>query len=141
MHSYKHILVLVQGLEDGRVLIHKASVLGVDLSAKVTVAHISEDYRELNYVSDSLMDDVVSKEIIDAKNMLSELVKYSINTVEIEQIITTRGIHDLEKCITHIAADLVVIGHRNNFLAHLYSHSSQYINHLPVDVLIHHIPA
>ena len=40
---------------------------------RITIAHISTDYRALNYVSDSLRDDRVSQEVIQAKARLNEL--------------------------------------------------------------------
>lgn len=40
---------------------------------RITIAHISTDYRALNYVSDSLRDDRVSQEVIQAKALLNEL--------------------------------------------------------------------
>ncbi len=40
---------------------------------RITIAHISTDYRALNYVSDSLQNDEVSQEVIQAKALLNEL--------------------------------------------------------------------
>lgn len=73
MKIYTHALVLVQGKEDGVPLLALAAALSRLLEMKITLAHICNDYREMNYVSDSLMDDAVSRDVVQAKALLSEL--------------------------------------------------------------------
>ncbi len=73
MTCYTHALILVNDKNDGPLLLNRAVTLAQPLGMKITLAHISVDYREMNYVSDSLMDDVVSEEVVKAKAFLSKL--------------------------------------------------------------------
>lgn len=139
MKIYAHALVLVHGKEDGRPLLAMAATLSHLLTMKITLAHICNDYREMNYVSDSLMDDAVSKEVVQAKALLSELTSSVAEQVDARELVTMRRFEDVEKCIADLGVDLVIAGHRNRFLGVLTSHSAEYINHLDVDVLIKHI--
>lgn len=67
---------------------------------QITIAHISTDYRALNYVSDSLMNDDVSQEVIQAKALLSELAATVSLPVETLALVTTRRFEDVEECVT-----------------------------------------
>ncbi len=140
MNCYSHALVLVHNKEDGTVLLSQAARLAEQLQIKITLAHVSDDYREMNYVSDSLMDDVVSEEVINARALMSELVTGCTVPVDTREIVTIRRLDDVEKCVTELGVDLVIVGHRNRFLGSLTSRSMEYINHLNVDVLTRHIP-
>ncbi|QKJ89217.1 Universal stress protein [Paramixta manurensis] len=139
MNSYTHALVLVHGKEDGSLLLAGAVALAQPLNMKITLAHISDDYREMNYVSDSLMDDAVSEEVVKAKALLSELSASTDQAVDTRQLVTMRRFEDVEKCIAELGIDLVIAGHRNRLMSALTSRSAEYINHLTVDVLIKHI--
>lgn len=139
MKSYTHALVLVQGKEDGVPLLELAVTLSRQLQMKITLAHICNDYREMNYVSDSLMDDAVSKDIVQAKALFSELTSSVAEHVEARELVTMRRFEDVQKCIADLGVDLVIAGHRNRFMGALTSLSAEYINHLDVDVLVKHI--
>lgn len=139
MKIYSHALVLVQGKEDGVPLLALTATLSRLLQMKITLAHICTDYREMNYISDSLMDDVVSKDIVQAKALFSELTSSVTEHVEARVLVTMRRFEDVQKCIADLEVDLVIAGHRNRFMGALTSRSTEYINHLDVDVLVKHI--
>ncbi|WP_435930375.1 universal stress protein [Dryocola sp. BD613] len=141
MSTYTHALILVQNKKDGIPLLAQAAALAQPLQMKITIAHVSDDYREMNYISDSLMDNAVSEEIIKAKAFLSELVASVTIDVDTRELVTMRRFADVEKCINELGIDLVIAGHRNRFMGSLTSRSAEYINHLTVDVLIKHIHA
>lgn len=140
MSCYSHALVLVHDKEDGTVLLNQAAALAKPLRMKITIAHVSDDYREMNYVSDSLMDDVVSEDIIRARATFSELVSGCSEPVDTRELVTMRRLEDVDKCVEDLGIDLVIVGHRNRFLGTFTSQSMEYINHLNVDVLTRHIP-
>ncbi len=139
MNPYTHALILVHGKEDGIPLLAQTTSLARTLQMKITLAHISDDYREMNYVSDSLMDDAVSKDVVKAKALLSELVASVTEHVYTRELVTMRRFEDVEKCIADLGIDLVIAGHRNRFMGVLTSRSAEYINHLTVDILIKHL--
>lgn len=139
MKIYTHALVLVQSKKDGSQLLEHAAALSRLFQMKITLAHICTDYREMNYVSDGLMDDAVSTEILKAKAILSELTSSVPERVDAREVVTLRRFEDLQKCINDIGVDMVIAGHRNRFMGALTSRSAEYVNHLNVDVLIKHI--
>ena len=140
MNSYTHALVLVQGNQDGALLLNHAVTLAEELAMKVTLAHISDDYREMNYVSDSLMNDVVSDDVIRVKALMSKLSASVSMPVKCHELVTLRRFKDVEKCIADQHIDLVIVGHHNRFMGVLTSNSMEYINRLNIDVLIKHLP-
>ncbi|PIJ49641.1 universal stress protein [Erwinia sp. OLTSP20] len=140
MNSYTHALILISDKKDGIPLLSQAAELAQSLRLKITLAHISDDYRQLNYVSDSLMDEVVSEEVAKARALLNELAGMISGRVDTLELVTMRRFADLSQCITDLGIDLVIAGHRNRFMGALTSRSAEYINHLTVDVLIKHIP-
>ncbi len=73
MAVYHHALVLINSGQDGVPLLEHAARMAEENGMRITIAHISTDYRALNYVSDSLRDDQVSQEVIQAKALLNEL--------------------------------------------------------------------
>lgn len=77
MQIYRHALLLVQNETDGLLLLEQAERLAKEMGTRITVGHLSADYRELDYTSDSLTKDRQSREVIDAKAMLSHLVESS----------------------------------------------------------------
>lgn len=139
MKTYTHILVLISDKTDGTLLLTHATHLARELGMQITLGHISEDYRELNYISDSLMDDAVSKEVLAAKSLLSELAASVPDKVEALELVTMNCTEDLECCISRLGIDLVMAGHRNRFMGTLTSRSADYVNRLKTDVLIKHI--
>ncbi|MDD7998032.1 universal stress protein [Kosakonia sp. H7A] len=139
MKIYTHVLVLVQGKEDGVPLLALAATLSRLLQMNITLAHICNDYREMNYISDGLMDDAVSKDVVQAKALFSELTSSVAEHVDARELVTMRRFEDVQKCITDTGVDLVIAGHRNRFMGALTSRSAEYVNHLNVDVLIKHI--
>ncbi|ADO47850.1 universal stress protein [[Enterobacter] lignolyticus] len=140
MPVYHHALVLINNSLDGIPLLAHAARLAQQNPMTITVAHVSTDYRAMNYISDSLMDDVVSEDVISAKALLSELVASVDVPVQTLDLVTTRRFDDVEKCVRQRQIDLVIAGHHNRLLGVLASHSMDYINHLSVDVLIKHLP-
>jgi universal stress protein A len=141
MPVYHHALVLINNSTDGIPLLQHAARLAEENNMEITVAHISTDYRAMNYISDSLMDDVVSDDIIQAKALLSELVESVDRPVHALSLVTMRRFADMQTCIHDRQIDLVVAGHRNRLLGVLGSQSMEYINHLTVDILIKHLPS
>lgn len=139
MPVYHHTLVLINNSLDGVPLLQHAARMAQESAMKITIAHISTDYRALNYVSDSLMDDDVSQEVIQAKALLSELAATVSLPVQTLALVTARRFEDVEACVQHSNIDLIIAGHHNRLLGVLASHSLEYINHLTVDVLIKHL--
>ncbi|MDT8699785.1 universal stress protein [Kluyvera ascorbata] len=139
MPVYHHTLVLINNSLDGVPLLQHAASMAQESAMKITIAHISTDYRALNYVSDSLMDDDVSQEVIQAKALLSELAATVSLPVQTLALVTARRFEDVEACVQHNNIDLIIAGHHNRLLGVLASHSLEYINHLTVDVLIKHL--
>ena len=56
MAVYHHALVLINSSQDGVPLLQHAARMAEENGMRITIAHISTDYRALNYVSDSLRD-------------------------------------------------------------------------------------
>lgn len=91
-------------------------------------------------MSDSLQNDEVSQEVIQAKALLNELATTVALPVQTLSLVTTRRFADVEECVQQRHIDLIIAGHHNRLLGVLSSHSLEYINHLTVDVLIKHLP-
>ncbi|WP_159866279.1 MULTISPECIES: universal stress protein [unclassified Raoultella] len=140
MSVYHHALVLINSSIDGVPLLQHAAKMAEESAMKITIAHISTDYRALNYVSDCLMDDDVSQEVIQAKALLNELATTVALPVQTLVLVTARRFADVEACVHQRSIDLIIAGHRNRLLGVMASHSLEYINHLSVDVLIKHLP-
>ena len=140
MSVYHHALVLINSSLDGVPLLAHAAKMAEENAMRITIAHISTDYRALNYVSDSLLDDDVSREVIQAKALLNELATTVALPVQTLSLVTTRRFADVEACVRQRNVDLIIAGHHNRLLGVLASHSLEYINHLTGDVLIKHLP-
>lgn len=140
MSVYHHALVLINSSLDGVPLLAHAAKMAEENAMRITIAHISTDYRSLNYVSDSLLDDDVSREVIQAKALLNELATTVALPVQTLSLVTTRRFAAVEACVRQRNIDLIIAGHHNRLLGVLASHSLEYINHLTVDVLIKHLP-
>lgn len=141
MAVYHHALVLINSSQDGVPLLQHAARMAEENGMRITIAHISTDYRALNYVSDSLRDDRVSQEVIQAKALLNELACTVSLPVDTLSLVTTRRFEDVETCVRQRQIDLIIAGHHNRLLGVLSSHSLEYINHLNLDVLIKHLLA
>lgn len=140
MSVYHNALVLINSSLDGVPLLAHAAKMAEENAMRITIAHISTDYRSLNYVSDSLLDDDVSREVIQAKALLNELATTVALPVQTLSLVTTRRFADVEACVRQRNIDLIIACHHNRLLGVLASHSLEYINHLTVDVLIKHLP-
>ena len=134
MSVYHHALVLINSSQDGVPLLQHAARMAEENAMRITLAHISTDYRALNYVSDSLLNDDVSQEVIQAKVLLNELA------TSVSLPVQTRRFEDVEACVNQRGIDLIIAGHHNRLLGVMASHSLEYINHLTIDVLIRHLP-
>ncbi len=141
MAVYHHALVLINSSQDGVPLLQHAARMAEENGMRITIAHISTDYRALNYVSDSLRDDQVSQEVIQAKALLNELACTVSLPVDTLSLVTTRRFEDVETCVRQRQIDLIIAGHHNRLLGVLSSHSLEYINHLNLDVLIDTCPS
>ncbi len=140
MPVYHHALVLINSSQDGVPLLQHAARMAEENAMRITLAHISTDYRTLNYVSDSLLNDDVSQEVLQAKVLLNELAASVSLPVQTLSLVTTRRFEDVEACVNQRGIDLIIAGHRNRLLGVMASHSLEYINHLKIDVLIRHLP-
>lgn len=140
MSVYHHALVLINSSQDGVPLLQHAARMAEENAMRITLAHISTDYRALNYVSDSLLNDDVSQEVIQAKVLLNELATSVSLPVQTLSLVTTRRFEDVEACVNQRGNDLIIAGHHNRLLGVMASHSLEYINHLTIDVLIRHLP-
>ena len=140
MSVYHHALVLINSSQDGVPLLQHAARMAEENAMRITLAHISTDYRALNYVSDSLLNDDVSQEVIQAKVLLNELATSVSLPVQTLSLVTTRRFEDVEACVNQREIDLIIAGHHNRLLGVMASHSLEYINHLTIDVLIRHLP-
>lgn len=140
MPVYHHALVLINSSQDGVPLLQHAARMAEENAMRITLAHISTDYRALNYVSDSLLNDDVSEEVLQAKVLLNELAASVSLPVQTLSLVTTRRFEDVEACVNQRGIDLIIAGHHNRLLGVMASHSLEYINHLTIDVLIRHLP-
>ena len=140
MPVYHHALVLINSSQDGVPLLQHAARMAEENAMRITLAHISTDYRALNYVSDSLLNDNVSEEVLQAKVLLNELAASVSLPVQTLSLVTTRRFADVEACVNQRGIDLIIAGHHNRLLGVMASHSLEYINHLTIDVLIRHLP-
>ena len=126
MAVYHHALVLINSSQDGVPLLQHAARMAEENGMRITIAHISTDYRALNYVSDSLRDDRVSQEVIQAKALLNELACTVSLPVDTLSLVTTRRFEDVETCVRQRQIDLIIAGHHNRLLGVLSSHSLEY---------------
>ncbi len=140
MQIYRHALLLVENETDGLLLLEQAEGLAKEMGTRITVGHLSADYRELDYTSDSLIKDRQSQDVIDAKAMLSRLVESSSVDIEVRSIVSIHRFRDVEAVVQREDIDLVMLGHKNHLFGFFPSFSFEFINHLSVDVLIKHIP-
>ncbi len=139
MHMYRHALLLVQNETDGRLMLHHAERLVKEMGTRITVGHISSDYRELDYTSDANTKDRQSREVIEAKAMLSRLVESANIDVKVKSIVSIHRFKDVETLVEKEGIDLVMLGHKNRLFGVYSSFSFEFINHLSIDVLIKHI--
>ena len=105
MAVYHHALVLINSSQDGVPLLQHAARMAEENGMRITIAHISTDYRALNYVSDSLRDDRVSQEVIQAKALLNELACTVSLPVDTLSLVTTRRFEDVHQSLNRRRAD------------------------------------
>ena len=105
MAVYHHALVLINSSQDGVPLLEHAARMAEENGMRITIAHISTDYRALNYVSDSLRDDQVSQEVIQAKALLNELACTVSLPVDTLSLVTTRRFEDVEACVNQLTSE------------------------------------
>ena len=99
MQIYRHALLLVENETDGLLLLEQAEGLAKEMGTRITVGHLSADYRELDYTSDSLIKDRQSQDVIDAKAMLSRLVESSSVDIEVRSIVSIHRFRDVEAVV------------------------------------------
>ncbi len=141
MQIYKHALILIHDETDGHILIQHAEQLISQMATQITVGHISNDYRELNYIFDAPSQDLQSRELINDKAMLSRLIETTTVKAHVRSIVSIHRFNDISHLIAKEGIDLVMLGHKNRMLGVYRSYSFEFINHLEVDVLVKHIPA
>ncbi|MFI8415580.1 universal stress protein [Serratia sp. NPDC078593] len=139
MSMYQHALLLLNNETDGRFLLQGVARRFYQQGTRITLGHLTEDYRELDIGSDAFIKDRQSAEIIAAKAMLSRLVKSARFPIDVKEIVTLHRIKDVGSYVAEAGIDLVIMGHKNRLFGALSSRSSEFINHLSVDVLIKHI--
>jgi nucleotide-binding universal stress UspA family protein len=71
--------------------------------------------------------------------MLSRVAEAVSYPIQISQLVTMQRFKDMEKFINENDIDVVIAGHKNRFMGSLTSWSAEFINHLSIDVLIHHV--
>ncbi|MBH2534386.1 universal stress protein [Serratia marcescens] len=140
MSLYQNALLLVQDERDGRLLLRHAERLNQQMNTRITVAHISADYAELDYLSDAQTKDRQSSEVIAAKAMLSRLVEDCTIPLEVRAIVSIHRFKDIEALIAREGVDLLLLGHQNRPFGVFASFGFEFINHLSIDVLIKHVP-
>lgn len=136
---YQHILVLFNDKHDGEPLLQHAATLASKYQAKLSLCHLLSNYRLEDYISDSLLDDDESRDVIAAKALLSHLVKTVAYPVTGCVMVADESPQQLEHCIEKEAVDLIVCGHTNRLLGRITSQAMRIINNTQVDVLIKHI--
>ena len=138
MNGYQRALVLIENLDDGAELLKCVAPMAQTVT--ITLSHFSEDYRAMNYISDSLMNDAVAGDVIKAKAMFSRLARIAPFPVNTLQLVTFHRLEDVAKCVAALNIDLTIVGHRNRLFGTFTSRAFEFINHLNTDILIHHIP-
>lgn len=73
MAVYHHALVLINSSQDGVPLLQHAARMAEENGMRITIAHISTDYRALNYVFRQPARRSGPQEVIRAKALLNEL--------------------------------------------------------------------
>ncbi|TKI07843.1 universal stress protein [Martelella alba] len=136
MNAYKHILILVQNENDGAVLLQRAESIAAGRKADVLLAHITENYRAMNYVGDSLYNDVQSREVIAA--MFSRLCSKTTIPFMVKELVTLSRFKDIAELVVRHNIELVMLGHHNRSWGVCSSFSFEFINELPVDFLVIH---
>lgn len=139
MHAYHHLLVLIHDKQDGQLLLDDALRIAKPENAKITVCHLGVDYQAMNYVSDSVMNDAQSDEVIDDKALLSDLVGDVDYPVETTLLVSFNRMQELNQFIVDNHVDLLMVGHKNRFWGALGSEAIRFINNTHIDVLIKHL--
>jgi len=136
---YKHALVLINNATDGQLLLQDIAEDFYRFGTEITLAHISDDFRELDITSDAFMKDSQSQEIILAKAMLSHLVEKCSFPAQVKEFVCLHHFDDIASYIDKAKIDLLIMGHENRLFGALYAQANNFINHLGIEVLIKHI--
>lgn len=142
MNNYRHALVMIESFEDGAALLKCIAPMAMapESATTITLSHFSEDYRAMNYISDSVMNDAVAEDVIKAKAMFSRLASVAPFPIQTLELVTFHQLDDVAKCVATLNIDLTIVGHRNRLFGTFTSRAFELINHLNTDILIHHIP-
>ncbi len=131
MAVYHHALVLINSSQDGVPLLQHAARMAEENGMRITIAHISTDYRALNYVfRQPARRSGLAGGDPRPKALLNELACTVSLPVDTLSLVTTRRFEDVETCVRQRQIDLIIAGHHNRLLGVLSSHSLEYINHL-----------
>ncbi|MGP3593702.1 universal stress protein [Vagococcus sp. WN89Y] len=136
---YKHALVLINNEEDGQQILQSIAQNFYQFGTAITLAHVTEDFRELDITSDAFMKDSQSEEIILAKAMLSHLVEKCSFPVQVKEFVALRYFDDITHYIDREGIDLLIMGHKNRLFGSFCAHANKFINHPGIEVLIKHI--
>jgi universal stress protein A len=140
MALYTHALVLIHNETDGLTLVNHVAGLAETLGSKLTLCHLSDEYHPLNYVFDNHTGgDGQSEALIEANAMLNRVAEMAALPADIAELVTIRQLKDVETFVDDNGIDVVIAGHKNRVMGTLTSWSAEFINHLSVDVLVHHL--
>ena len=128
---YKHVLVAVDLSEESNVLLAKAVQVAKNNGAKLSIIHVdvnfSDLYTGLIDVNMSSMQDRISDETHDALVELAKQAGYPITE-------TLCGNGDLGTVLAD--ADILIVGHHQDFWSKLMSSTRQVMNNINVDMLV-----
>ncbi|CAG9298258.1 universal stress protein [Celerinatantimonas diazotrophica] len=127
--SYKHILVAIDlSDESSKMLVEKALEQAVPSQSKVSIVyvdvdHIVEERKDRQHYKEQLQQlvDQCDYPITDTSVVIGDLVVKVAGMVEKEHV------------------DLVVCGHRDRSVTHLFSSAAKLVNNVSVDLLVVHL--
>ncbi|WP_343183058.1 universal stress protein [Buchnera aphidicola (Neophyllaphis podocarpi)] len=136
--SYKHILVAIDLSPESKILISKAILIAKLNKAKISLIHVNINYSDL-YTG--LIDVNISN--VEKKNhkefIYNELIRFiKESNFKFNKIINSNGdlVKSLIQSITIHKIDLVIFGHHQDFWSKFISYVRQFINSVPIDMLI-----
>ncbi|UJF18373.1 universal stress protein [Vibrio sp. SS-MA-C1-2] len=137
--SYKHILVAADFTDESKILLNKAVDLAKDLQAKLSVVHVEPDLSDF-YTGMIEIDlkkranDVEHELVIEMKAFL-ETLNYPITE---HRLCNGAVAKEVEKTITNINADLLVLGqHKTSSLFQLFFSATEPLIHdMPCDITL-----
>ena len=140
MPIYQHALLLVQDERDGRLLLRHAERLNQQMNTRITVAHISADYAELDYLSDAQIKRSPVQRGDRRQSHAQPPGGRLLNPLEVRAMVSIHRFKDVEALIAREGVDLLLLGHQNRPFGVYASFGFEFINHLSIDVLIKHVP-